>query len=299
MSDRKQRTILNRQCSTWGDVTAGVPLGSILGPLLFLVYIYDLTVDLRCDVKLFADDTSLFTIVENASDAAIDLSHDFDLIKQWALQWRMSVNPDPQKQAVEMLFSRKHIAIDDPEIRFNNIPVMKVSEHKHLGVILDSKLSFSLHINAAISKARSGIGGLRLLSRYLPRSSLCEICKLHIHPHLDYGDVLYHIPTKVYEFRSTNTSPSIMEKIESVQYSADLAVTGAWKGTSRDRLYEELSWESLDSRRWTRRLTLFYKIVNKLTPAYMLHPIPPLQQAQYSLRRGEGDWADMSKDGKI
>ena len=162
-----------------------MPQGSILGPLLFLVYINDLTVDLRCDVKLFADDTSLFTIVENASDAAIDLNHDLDLIQQWALQWRMSFNPDPQQQAVEMLFSRRHIAIDHPEIRFNNIPVMKVSEHKHLGVILDSKLSFSAHINAAISKARRGIGGLRLPSRYLPRSSLCEIYKLHIRPHLD------------------------------------------------------------------------------------------------------------------
>ena len=58
-----------------------------------------------------------------------------------------------------------------------------------------------------------------------------------------------------------------MEKIESVQYAAALAVTGAWKGTSRERLYEELGWESLDSRRWTRRLTLFYKIANNLTPA--------------------------------
>ena len=177
------------------------------------LYINDLTVDLRYDVILSADDTSLSTIVENASDAAIDLNHDLDLIQQCSLQWRMSFNPYPQKQAVEMLFSRKHIAIDHTEIRFNNIPVMKVSEHKHLGVILDSKLSFSAHINAAISKARRGIGGLRLLSRYLPSSSLCEIYKLHIRLHLDYGDVLYHIPTKVYKFRSTNTLPSIMEKL--------------------------------------------------------------------------------------
>ena len=71
------------------------------------------------------------------------LNHDLDLIREWALQWRMSFNSDPQKQAKEILFSRKHIANDHPEIRFNNIPVMKVSEHKHLGVILDSKLSFS------------------------------------------------------------------------------------------------------------------------------------------------------------
>ena len=106
---------------------------------------------------------------------------------------------------------------DYPKIRFDNIPVMKVYENKHLGVILDSKLSFSEYINAAISKAKRGIGGLRLLSRYLPRSSLCEIYKLHIRPHLDYGDVLYHIPTKVCEFRSSSTLPSIMEKIELVQ----------------------------------------------------------------------------------
>ena len=76
-----------------------------------------------------------------------------------------------------------------------------------------------------------------------------------------------------------------MEKIESFQYSAALAVTGAWRGTSRERLYEELGWESFDSRRWARQLTLFYKIVNKLIPAYMSNPIPLLQQAQYSFRR--------------
>ena len=81
-----------------------------------------------------------------------------------------------------MLFSRKHIAIDDSEIRFDNSPVTKVNEHKYLGVILNSKLSFSAYINAAISKAKRGLGGLRLLSRYLPKSSLCEIYKLHIRP---------------------------------------------------------------------------------------------------------------------
>ena len=78
-----------------------------------------------------------------------------------------------------------------------------------------------------------------------------------------------------------------MEKVESVQYSAAPAVTGAWKGKSRERLYEKLGWESLDSRRWAKRLTLLDKMLNKLSPANMLHPIPPLQQAQYSLRRGD------------
>ena len=82
LKDRKQRTVLNGQSSTWGDISAGVPRGSILGPLFFLVYINDLAVGLKCNVKLFADDTSLFTVVEDANTAANDMNHDLDLINQ-------------------------------------------------------------------------------------------------------------------------------------------------------------------------------------------------------------------------
>ena len=75
-----------------------------------------------------------------------------------------------------------------------------------------------------------------------------------------------------------------MEKLESVQYSAALTVTGTWRGTSREKLCTELGWESLSSRRWSRRLTLFYKFVNNLSPKYTVDPIPPLHQSQYCLR---------------
>ena len=284
LSGRKQRTVLNGQSSNWADISAGVPQGSILGPLFFLVYINDLAIGLRCNVKLFADDTSLFTVVEDSNTAASDMNHDLDLISQWAHTWRMSFNPDPQKQAVELTFSRKKIEIDHPVILFNDIPVKKVTEHKHLGIILDSKLSFSAHIKSAISKARKGIGLLKYLSKYLPRHTLSELYKLYVRPHLDYGDVIYHIPSKVCEFSQNIILSNLMEKLESVQYSAALAVTGTWRGTSREKLYTELGWESLSSRRWSRRLTLFYKIINNLSPAYTKDPIPPLHQSQYSLR---------------
>ena len=104
-------------------------------------------------------------------------------------------------------------------------------------------------------------------------------------PHLDYGDVLYHNPAKVCEFSNKIILPHLMEKLESVQYSAALAVTGAWRGSSREKLYAVLGWEALSCRRWSRRLTLFYKIVNHLTPEYTLDPIPPLHQSQYSFRK--------------
>ena len=172
LSNRKQRTVLNGQSSGWGNISAGVPQGSILGPLFFLIYINDLSQNLRCSAKLFADDTSLFTIVKDTRAAATDMNHDLDLIRLWAQNWRMSFNPDPRKQAVELIFSRKSVKTDHPVILFNDLPVTKVDEHKHLGIMLDSKLSFSAHIHAAITKSRKGIGMLKFLSKYLPRNTL-------------------------------------------------------------------------------------------------------------------------------
>ena len=82
------------------------------------MYINDLTEDLKCNVKLFADDTSLFTVVQDSDSAANDMNHDLKLIRQWAHDWRISFNPDPQKLAVELIFSRKKIKVDHPEIFF-------------------------------------------------------------------------------------------------------------------------------------------------------------------------------------
>ena len=138
----------------------------------------------------------------------------------------MSFNPDPQKQAVELIFSRKKNEIEHPVVLFNDTPVKKVIEHKHLGIVLDSKLSFYAHIKAAISKTGKGIGMLKFLSRYLPRHTLNELYKLHVLPHLDYGNVIYHTPAKLCKFSHNEILITSMEKLESVQHSAALAVTG-------------------------------------------------------------------------
>ena len=118
-------------------------------------------------------------------------------------------------------------------ILFKDIPV--INENKHLGIILDSKLSFSAHIKSAISKARKGIGLLKYLSKYLPRHTLNELYKLYVRPHLDYGDVIYHIPAKACEFSQNIILPNVMQKLESVQYSAALAVTGKLRGISQKK----------------------------------------------------------------
>ena len=87
LSNRLQRVVLNGQCSNWKSISAGVPQGSILGPLFFLIYINDLPDGLQSDVKMFADDTCLFSIINDKTNSANDLNSDLQKINNWAIQW--------------------------------------------------------------------------------------------------------------------------------------------------------------------------------------------------------------------
>ena len=115
-----------------------------------------------------------------------------------------------------------------------------------------------------------GIGLPQKLQSILLRTSLVIIYKLFIRPHLDYGDVVYDQPS----------NDAFSNKLETVQYNAALAITGAIKGTSREKLYQELGLEYLQQRRWMRRLCLFYKVVSTKLPAYIYDIIPSVRQSQ-------------------
>ena len=276
MSNRYQRVVLNGQSSSWLDVNAGVPQGSILGPLLFLIYINDLPERLKTDAKLFADDTSLFSTVIDIDKTSANLNNDLSVIREWAYLWKMSFNPDPNKQATEVIFSHKKKPVTHPILIFNNQIVKTAHSQKHLGLTLDGKLCFNTHLNEKISKANKGIGLIKYLHKNIPRKSLLTIYKSFIRPHLDYCDVIYDQPN----------NELFQQKLESVQYNATLAITGAIKGTSRIRLYQELGLESLSDRRWYRRLVKFYNIVKGSCPSY-LNKFLPCKQRSYNTERSD------------
>ena len=178
----------------------------------------------------------------------------------------MSFNPDPTKQAVQVVFTRKSKQIDHPKIYFNDIEVKTVDDHKHSGLILDSKLSFISHINEKISKARKGLGIIKSLSRFLSVKTLDLIFKLYSRPHLDFCGVIFHIPIITNPFDCSINLSYLMHTLERIQYHAALAITGSWKRTNLNKIYDELGWESLTDRRWCRCIFHFYKIQNNLTP---------------------------------
>ena len=185
-------------------------------------------------------------------------------INNWAFQWKMSFNPDPSKQAQEVIFSRKLQKSTHPTLSFNNNTVTQFVTQKHLGMFLDTKLDFQGHLKSIFNKVNKTIGLLRKLHNTLPRLPLLTIYKSFIRPHLDYGDIIYDQAYNV----------SFHQKLESIQYNSALAITGAIRGTSTEKLYNELGLETLEKRRWYRKLCCFYKVYKSHSPKYLFNIIP-------------------------
>ena len=143
----------------------------MLGLLLFLIFINDLPDGITSLCKIFADDTSLFSKVYDIDISAKELNSDLENISKWAFQWKMQFNPDPNKQANEVYFSKKTKNSSHPPVAFNSNVIKKYPHHKHLGIVLDSKLDFKFHVDQKIKKCNKLIGLIRRLSVNVQRNA--------------------------------------------------------------------------------------------------------------------------------
>ena len=213
---------------------------------------------------IYINDTSLFSVTHDSQISANVLSKDLKMIRNWAFQWKINFNPDPTKQAQKVIFSCKTKKLPHPSLVFNNANVTQSIYQKQLGIILDSKLTFENHINVVTTKINETIGLLCKLQNLLPRTALITIYRAFVRPHLDYGDILYN----------QDLNLSLQQKLKSIQYRTCLAITGAIRGTSREKIYQKLGLESLQSQRWYRKLAMFYKIYKNKSPFYLFNLIP-------------------------
>ena len=194
---------------------------------------------------------SLFSVVHDVTISSSELNSNLAKISEWIFKWKMSFNPDPNTPAQEVILSRKLKTAPHPSITLNNNPLSLCPAQKHLGLVLDSKLTFNEHIKNILSKVNKAIGLLCTFQPVLPRSSLLTIYKTFARSHFNYADVVYDQSYK----------SSFHEKLELIQYIAALAVTGAIQGSHSENLYQELGLESLQSRCCFRKLCQFYKIL--------------------------------------
>jgi hypothetical protein len=276
LSERQQRVIINGEHSEWGNIKAGVPQGSVLGPLLFLIFINDITHIIKhCKIRLFADDTCLFIEVEDPPVQGDMINKDLAAIAQWADKWHVEFSP-PKTE--EVLISRKRNLVAHPELILNGQPIKSLAHHKHLGLIISDNLTWNEHIVHIVDKANRRLGILRSLKYKLNRLSLERIYLALIRPLLEYGDIVWHSDSEV------------LDQLEAVQRNAARIVIGATARSSTNGLYKETAWEPLKQRREFHRLTLMYKIINGRAPQYLIDLLPDLVQNRtgYNLRnRGD------------
>jgi hypothetical protein len=278
LSERQQRVIINGEHSQWGNLYAGVPQGSVLGPLLFLIFINDIVnVVVNCKIRLFADDTCLFIEVDEPDSAALAINEDLEKLNQWANKWKVDFSP-PKTE--EVLISRKREARTHPQLFLDTEPIKRVLSHKHLGITVTPDLSWKHHVTEIIDKANRRLGIMRSLKYKLDRLSLERIYVGFIRPLLEYGDVVWDQPG------------DLADRLEAVQRNAARIVIGATARCSTQGLYDEIAWEPLSKRREFHRLVLMYNIVNGNAPIYLSNLIPNLVQNRtgYNLRnRGKLD----------
>ena len=188
LNDRKQRVVLPGANSNWSFVKAGVPQGSILGPLLFLLYINDIVESINSSIRLFADDTSLYIIVDSPIEAANKLNSDLQKVHDWATQWLVTFNP---LKSEAIIFSRKRAKPYHPPVLMENQPIIEVSSHKHLGIIFSNDCTWHEHLENVKAKAWKRINIMRKLKFKLDRKSLQTIYFSFIRPLLEYANVVW------------------------------------------------------------------------------------------------------------
>ena len=260
LQDRKQRVVINGQSSSWGSVLAGAPQGSVLGPLLFLIYINHITNAVQSsEIRLFADDTILYLFVDNPVACAAALNNDLERIGNWALEWLVKFSAPKTKT---MFISKKKKKNVNPPLVMNRSLLEEVTTYKHLGVTFSNDLTWNNHIETIAINAGKCLDILNALKHKLDRSTLEKLYKTFVRSKLEYANVIWD-----------NCSKQMVDLLEGVQYRAAKIISGAINRTSHNIVYNEMGWETLGERRKRQRLKVMYKTVNHQAPSYLQHNI--------------------------
>ena len=186
LHQRQQRVACKGEMSSWAPVRSGIPQGSMIGPILFLVYINDLPAKLQSKVRLFADDTIVYMAVTNETDAAI-LQKDLKLLEEWENRSQMSFHPD---KCNVLRVTRCRNPLSHDYILHNQI-LKEKDAVKYFGVTVHHKLSWNEHICSIVKKANSSIGFLRRNLQIHQKHIKANAYKTIVRPQTEYASTIW------------------------------------------------------------------------------------------------------------
>ena len=249
LKQRKQRVVVDGIQSDLVTVDSGVPQGTVLGPILFLLHINDLPSVISSKVRLFADDCLVYREIKNRQDQ-IALQKDLNLLENWGSKWGMRFNA---AKCNIMRMSRKQTPIST-QYELSGQVLEEVKDAKYLGVTVSDDLEWTKHINAITTKANSKLSFLRRNLKGCPEKLRETAYFALVRSFLEYSATVWH-PHQKYN----------SDKLEMVQRRAARFVKGRYgMYESVTQMLEELTWVPLSKRRENARLILFYKIINNL-----------------------------------
>jgi len=273
LKNRQQRVVIEGQCSNFSDIKAGVPQGSVLGPLLFLLYINDVThVIQNCQIRLFADDTCLFIEVDNRDETAVKLNQDLENINQWSSQWIVDFSETKTK---EMIISNKKDSNANPPVYLNGKLIEEVASFCYLGLEFTNKLKWNKHIDKISLKARKRISAMTPLKFKLSRKSLEIMYMTFVRPVMEYCSVIWG-----------GSYDTDILKLEQIHVEAMRLITGATAKSNIAALYKETSFMPVKDRINNMTNIMMYKIIHDLAPEYLKQYIPNenVFERKYNLR---------------
>ena len=269
LDQRLQHVKIMDNISSSKQVISGIPQGTVLGPILFIMYINDLPDNITSHLFMFADDTKIY----KKSNEHYDLQDDLNQLQKWSDDWLLRFHP---AKCIQLNISRgaHHIEtsqrkLKDPDNPSLDINLKTCEDHKDLGVIFDSKLDFNIHINKKISKASQMMGMIRRGFRNLTPQIFKPLYTSLVRSHLEYAQTVWN-PHHVTEIK----------RLESVQRNATKQING-FKSLSYTERLKILGLPTLRFRRLRGEMIETYKILHKI---YKEDSVPNLPRNKQEIR---------------
>ena len=274
LTDRKIVTSINNVSSGELPLKYGVPQGSLLGPLLFLIFINDLPKCFdKCSLHLYADDTVIYYSGKNVNTIQSTMDKELKYLATWMRLNKLKVNCG---KTVSMLIGTKHMLAKrgNLNLNFNGVNLSQVKCFKYLGVHVDDELKWTTHTEHVCKKTGKMISYLGRLKHVVNASTLKTVYNTAILPHFDYADIVWQSATKSSLIRIQklqNRAARIILKVKPYEHKS-VAV-----------MHDLLDWEMLNKRRKKHMLSLVYKILHNMAPEYLLEKFDP-KVSTYDLR---------------